>query len=91
MLDLRPFRQRIENRNRVFRPAADRALRGVAARCAMAEIIEPQIGLPAAAAVILEITGLGAGHLGTEPAEKYDAGGRSGEPVVGDGCTILTC
>jgi hypothetical protein len=57
----------------------------------MAEMVEPQIRLPAAAAVILEIAGLGAGHVGTEPAEEHDARARSGKPVVGDGCTILTC
>ena len=88
---LRPLHQRIEDRNRVFRPAADGAERGLAARCAVAEIVEAEVSLPAAAAVIREVKGFGAGHVGTEPAEEYDARGRSGEPAVGDGCAILPC
>ena len=49
----------------------------------MAEIIEPQIGLSAAAAIILEIKGFGAGHVGSgtrrgtrRPGPIRQAGGR---------------
>jgi hypothetical protein len=61
--------------------------RGIAARSAVAEIVEAHEGPASAMAKILEKQRLGAGHVGTEPAEKDDTRGRSGEPVVGDCCT----
>jgi hypothetical protein len=38
----------------------------------MTEIVEAQVGMPAMAAIILKKQRLGAGHIGTEPAEEDD-------------------
>jgi hypothetical protein len=85
--DLRAFGQRIENRNRVLCPAADGAQGDIAARSAVAEVVEAHESPASATAIILKKQRLGAGHVGTEPAEKDDTWGRSGDPVVGDCCT----
>src|SRR5271165_4878317 len=56
----------------------------------MPEIIEPHIGLPAPAAIRVEITGLGAGHVRAQPGEKNDSRRRTGNPAISDCGTIIT-
>ena len=51
--------------------------REIAARRAVAEIVEAHIGAPAPAAIILQKQGLGAGHVGAEAAEEDDPRARS--------------
>jgi len=85
--DLRAFGQRIEHRHRVLCPAADGAQGDIAARSAVAEVVEAHESPASATAIIPKKQRLGAGHVGTEPAEEDDARDRSGKPVVGDCCT----
>ena len=87
----RTLGQRIENRDRVFGPAADPPQSGIAARRAVSEIVEAHIGPPAAPGMLCEKRGLGAGHVGAEAAEEHDPRCGDGEPAVDDCCTILTC
>ena len=82
--------QRIENGDRILDPAADSPQGEITARYAVSEIIEANIGQPAAPAIFLEKRGLGSSHVGAEAAEEYNARGPAGEPPVGDCCTIVT-
>jgi len=73
--DLSPLGQRIEDRRRIFSPSANSAKADVAARGAVAEIVKAHKGAAAAAAKILEIQRLGAGHVGAEAAEENNPRG----------------
>src|SRR5215469_3034583 len=73
--DLPALGQRIDDRNRILGPPADRAQRKIAARSAMAEIVEAHIRIAATTAEILEKRRFGARHVGAESAEKNEAGG----------------
>ena len=88
--DLPTLGQRVENRDRVLCPAADRPQRDIAARCAVPEIIEAHIGSATATAIFLEKRGLGPGHVGAKAAEENHTRTATGEPVVGDCCAIAT-
>src|SRR5207248_193973 len=72
--DLRPLGQRIDDRDRVLAPAADRAPGEIAARSAMPEIVEAHIAVPPPATVILQKQCFCAGHVGAKAAEEDDAG-----------------
>ena len=89
--DLRTLGQRIDDGDGVLAPAPDCALGEIAARCAMAEIVEAQIGAPVATAIILEKQCLGSGHVGAEAAEEDDPRRVAREPVVGDCRAIGAC
>ena len=82
--DLLPLGQRIENRDRVLRPAANGAQAEIAGRCAVAEIVEAQIGLSAALAIILQEQCLSAGHVGAEATQEHNARAGTGKTVVSD-------
>ena len=88
--DLPILGQLIDDRDRVLRPTADRSRCGVAARCAVSEIIEAHKGMAASPAIVFEERGLGPGHVGTEAAQKHDTRSAAGEPAVGDCCPILS-
>ena len=88
--DLRAFGQLVEHGNRVLGPAADRAQGELAARRAVAEIVEAHEGATAPAAIFVEKQRLGAGHVGAKAAQEHDPGRGAGEPVVGDCCAIVT-
>jgi len=88
--DLSTLGQRIENRDRVLCPAADRPHGKIAARCPLSEIIKAHKSVPAAPAIFVEKRSLGSGHVGAEAAEKHHTRTATGEPVVGDCCSIIT-
>jgi hypothetical protein len=88
--DLRALGQRVENRNRILRPAADRSQSDIAARRTMSEVVETHESVAAAPAIFLKERGFGSGHVRAETGAKQNTRGTTGEPPVGDCCTIVT-
>ena len=70
---LRPAAEGVEHRDAFLEPAADRAVGEVAARFAMAGIVEAHHGAAVLARPAIERLGLGALHVGLEAAEPEQA------------------
>ncbi len=89
--NLRPFRQLVEDGERVALPATDRGVLETSRESPMAEIIEAQEGLAVRPAEGFERQRLGPRHVRHEAAEEDDAGRLARETVVGDCRAVLAC
>lgn len=89
--NLGAFGQLVEDGDRVVLPAPDGAVFESAGRLTVAEIIEPDKGLTAAATKVFHCQGFGSGHIGLKPGQKHYPWQFAGNLVVGDGSAIFPC